>query len=563
MAHQQVYSALSITRRSCVALTSLALLLPSSRITAFSVSSNTKMSESVSTKLLADTSSSYEKALQHLNTVAQLERVSAVLGYDEVVFMPHSEDTSKERGLQKAALASVIHEKATDVKLGEWLEQAQADLDGGSITSSIEDERDARSILKLARKAYQKSTRVPPELVAREASLASQAYTSWVKARKNNDFESFCSDLTECFDMARAMAEAKRDSDDIPHYDEMLDQFEVGMPSSRINELFETVKGALVPLIQRVSDNGTKPITAPLEGHFPIPVQEELSKTIVTALGFDTDHGRIDVSVHPFTTSFSPKDVRITSRFKDTEWYQGLAGSVHECGHAMYEQNLNNSGLKIDSALSMGMHESQSLFWERHVGLSKPFWKWAAPMLNDKFENTYSANDYYGAVNALSQTLIRVEADELAYPLHVILRYGIERDIIEGTLKLKDLPTRWKQDMKSLLDLDVPDDNDTQGCLQDVHWASLAVGYFPTYLIGSMTAAQLAHYCQEEFPNMEQMIESGEFAPIKEWLTKKVHRWGSRYDSLDAHLEAELGEKLNPKYFIEYLTTKYTELYKC
>lgn len=321
------------------------------------------------------------------------------------------------------------------------------------------------------------------------------------------------------------------------------------------------MKEALVPLIERILSSESKPSTEPLKGSFPIDKQKELCEKIVTSLGFDTNHGRIDVSVHPFTTSFSPMDVRITSRFRDDEWYQGLASSVHECGHAMYEQNLGNSGLKVDSALSMGMHESQSLFWERHIGLSKPFWKWATPMFHEKFETAHSSEEMYGAVNAVSQSFIRVEADELTYPLHVVLRYGIERDVIEGTLEVKDIPKRWNDDMKAFLNIDVP--SDAKGCLQDVHWSGLAFGYFPTYLIGSMTAAQLAHYCQKEFPTMDSMIENGEFEPIKKWLTEKVHKHGSRYESLDQHLEDQLGEKLNPQYFIDYLTEKYTDLYKC
>jgi carboxypeptidase Taq len=229
----------------------------------------------------------------------------------------------------------------------------------------------------------------------------------------------------------------------------------------------------------------------------------------------------------------------------------------------MYEQNLGGSATSLDTALSMGTHESQSLFWERHVGLGKPFWKWATPLLKDKFPDQFSdlsVDDVYGAVNAVSPSLIRVEADELTYPLHVIMRYGIEKDVIGGNLEVKDIPARWKSDMKSMLDVDVPDD--AKGCLQDIHWASLAFGYFPTYLIGSATAAQLAHYCAQDIENMDEMIEKGEFAEIKQWLTDKVHRHGKRYKSLDALLEDQIGEKLNPKYFIDYLTNKYSELYK-
>jgi carboxypeptidase Taq len=229
------------------------------------------------------------------------------------------------------------------------------------------------------------------------------------------------------------------------------------------------------------------------------------------------------VSVHPSTLSMSSTEVRITSKFRNNEWYQGVAGTIHEGGHAIYEQNLATSALSIDSALSTGTHELQSLFWERHIGLSKPFWKWATPIakefLSDDFEN-YSSKDIYGAVNALSQSLIRVEADELTYRLHVIMRYAIEKDVIARNMKVQDSPQRWNDDMLKLLNIQVPSDD--KGCLQDVHWSALAFGYFPTYLIGVIAGAQLSHYCHQDIPDMDEQIENGNFVEIKEWLTSKA-----------------------------------------
>eukprot|EP00928_Gymnodinium_smaydae_P062914 TRINITY_DN46644_c0_g1_i1.p1 TRINITY_DN46644_c0_g1~~TRINITY_DN46644_c0_g1_i1.p1 ORF type:complete len:314 (-),score=46.81 TRINITY_DN46644_c0_g1_i1:152-994(-) len=279
-------------------------------------------------------------------------------------------------------------------------------------------------------------------------------------------------------------------------------------------------------------------------------------------MGFDIERGRLDVSVHPFTLASSPADVRITSRFREDEWYQGLAGTMHEAGHAIYEQNLGSSGLSIDSFLSMGTHESQSLFWERHVGLSRPFWEYAAPLLREEFggDFTHGAEDLYGAVNLVSRGLIRVEADELTYPLHVTLRYDIERDVVERRLDVRDIPKRWNDDMAVLLGVDVPDD--ARGCLQDVHWSGLAFGYFPTYLIGAVAAAQLAHHCRVALPDFDDQIRRGEFGKIRAWLTDRVHRHGRRPESLDSLFEQQLGERLTPTYFIDYLTEKYSELYK-
>jgi carboxypeptidase Taq len=539
--------------------------------------SNTKKSPS-----LQETSVAYNKLITECKTITQLERCSAVLGYDQLVFMPQHADTSQERGHCQAALAGVIHEKSTNPVLLEWMDQAVMDLNtitmdhrkdgnegddnGNGLDSLYADER---RLLELERKSFLETQRVPAALASKAAELSSSAYAAWVNARNAKDFTMFAPVLQDCFETSMAISKAKRGADDSSDqstslYTQMLDQFETGMDPLRINDMFDEIQTALVPLIAKVLASKTPPSTQPLQGkngHFGLDQQKELSQTIVQRIGFQLETGRIDVSVHPFTSSFSPVDVRITSRFREDEWYQGLAGTIHEGGHAIYEQNLAPSALSIDTALSMGTHESQSLFWERHIGLSKPFWKWATPMLQEAFDDfDYSAEQVYGAVNSVSKSLIRVEADELTYPLHVILRYNIERDVVQGKLDVKDIPERWNKGMKELLDIDVPSDD--QGCLQDVHWSALAIGYFPTYLVGAVAAAQLDHYCRRDIPDIEAKIAKGEFTEIQKWLTHKIHRHGRRYKSLDALLEAQLGEKLNPKYFIEYLTTKYSELYQ-
>ena len=538
--------------------------------TSFSTTNDDSTATATATTL-AESSKSYAELVEKLKTITQLERASAVLSYDQLVFMPHGADiTSSERGAQMAALASVIHEKKTDPKLLELVESSLNDsIQGGTTRVGTDDEI---RLLELEKKSFIQNERVPATLASKAAELSTSAYTAWVKARQASDFDAFAPVLEDCFQTAMAIAMAKS-GDGIKSevegrdlYTQMLDEFEMGMSQQRIDDIFGEIQAALVPLIAKVLDSGSAPSTRPLKvknenDKFPIEQQKELSRRLVTAIGFNETIGRIDVSVHPFTTSFSPNDVRITSRFRDDEWYQGLAGTIHEGGHAIYEQQLPSSALSIDTALSMGTHESQSLFWERHVGLSKSFWKWATPQLQELFDNfEYSADEVYGAVNAVSRSLIRVEADELTYPLHVILRYNIEKDVIQGNLKVTDIPSRWNQEMKELLGVDVPSDD--VGCLQDVHWSGLAFGYFPTYLIGSATAAQLAHYCRVDIPDMDERMERGEFSEIRQWLSSKVHSHGRRYKSLDAMLEDQVGEKLNPKYFIEYLTDKYSDLYR-
>jgi carboxypeptidase Taq len=507
-----------------------------------------------SSRSMTSSSDAYQQLLQELDSIKQLSRAASVLEYDKMVFMPMNEHSSMERGKQSAALASVIHEKSIQPKIGELLDEAQ------TVVTDPEQKR----VVELARKEYEKKIRIPTELAARKAQLKSKAYKAWTEARAANDFRLFQEPLRECIATAIEVANCYKttDDDDRSVYSILLDNYEVGMDPARIDQIFDQIKAALVPLIEKVlGPDATAPSQEPLQGTFDIERQKQLCQTIVKQMGFDETHGRIDVSVHPFTMSLNPHDVRITSRFRENEWYQGLAATMHEGGHAIYEQNLHPASRPIDEALSMGMHESQSLFWERHIGLSKEFWEYATPFVNEHLGTNHAPEALYGAVNYAEKSFIRVEADELTYPLHVILRYEIERDFIQGQLSVEEIPARWNSDFQTFLGLEVP--SDAQGCLQDIHWSMLAYGYFPTYLLGAAAAAQLAHYCAKDIPDMKDKIEKGDFSEIKSWLTKKVHRHGKRYSSLDGHFEAELGEPLNPSYYIDYLVKKYTELYQC
>jgi len=496
----------------------------------------------------------YPELVNKLETITHLGRAQSVLSYDQLVFMPSS--ASADRGQQMSALAGILHELKTSSDLKELLEKVASADDFSELTA------DEQRLVELEQKAVLENERVPAKLASKAAGLSSSAYSDWVAAKEAKDYSKFVPTLKECFHTAMALAYAKKGDADKTLYDQMLDEFEVGMGQDRIDAIFEEVQSALVPLIAKVLQSPNKPKEELLTGNFPIDKQQALSEKLVRAIGYDTEQGRIDVSVHPFSSSMSASDVRITSRFREDEWYQGLAGTIHEGGHAIYEQNLKSSAISLDSALSMGTHESQSLFWERHIGLSKPFWKFAhsyLPELDESFADA-TPEEVYGAVNRVSNSFIRVEADELTYPLHVILRYNIEKDVIGKKLKVQDLDERWNADMKKLLDVDVTSAD--KGVLQDVHWSALAFGYFPTYLIGAICAAQLFEYCSRDIPDIDDKIEKGDFEPIKEWLSSKIHQHGRRYESLDSMLEDQLGEKLNPKYFIEYLTTKYSELYK-
>lgn len=415
-------------------------------------------------KTFLETSTAYKQLLDKLQTITNLQRASSCLSYDQMVFMPAAARASAARGAQLAALASVIHAHSTDASVKELIEKAEADLKAFNGSSAKEE----ATILALTREDFEKMQKIPSELEARRAALSAKGYRAWMEARQANDFGMFESTLKECFDTAAETAECLRDDPSKSLYTTMLNEFERGMSAERIDELFTEIENALKPLLKDVLASPHQQSTECLEKDIPIEKQQQLSRQIVTKLGFDDSHGRIDVSPHPFSMSLSPADVRITSRFNNREWYSGLAGTIHEAGHAMYEQGLGESGTSVDSFLSMGCHESQSLFWERHVGLSKPFWKYASLAVKNVLGIEVEPDEVYAAVNKVTPGFIRVDADELTYPLHVILRYRLERDVMEGKASVSDIPSKWNQAMKDMLDVNV--DSDANGCLQDVHW---------------------------------------------------------------------------------------------
>jgi len=391
--------------------------------------------------------------------------------------MSSSDATSTSRGLQQAALAAVIHEKATDPSIPRLIADSRAAVAKHNTPGNDDDwslTGDEARILELTEESFAKEARIPSELEARKATLTSQAYTAWVKARSAGDFAAFSPVLRDCFDTAKEIAALHREPGDTstPLYTQMLDQYEMGMPAERIDEIFAQIQTALVPLIAKVMESKSPPSTDALHGFFPIPLQKAVNREIITTMGFDIELGRIDESVHPFTMAMGTSDVRITSRYSEDEWYQGLAATIHEGGHAMYEQNVLDSALDIDTYLSMGAHESQSLFWERHVGMSREFCTYAATKLQhglstqtstsgggdegDPTTFSYTPEEIYGAINTVSPSHTRVEADELTYPLHVILRYEIKRDVVEGRLDVDEIPHRWNEGMKSTLGVDIP-----------------------------------------------------------------------------------------------------------
>mmetsp|Transcript_85698 Transcript_85698/g.227708 ORF Transcript_85698/g.227708 Transcript_85698/m.227708 type:complete len:474 (-) Transcript_85698:95-1516(-) len=462
------------------------------------------------------------------------------------------------RSAQKGALASVIHGKQTDSTLGDVLARLQT-----GDQSSLDDYQ--RATVREAARDYRKATAVTEDLVRREAELESRGYQTWVQAREKKDWSIFAPVLKEWVAARRERAELV-DPSQAP-YDVLADDYSAGLTAARIQEIFDEVKEGLVPFLAELREKGTPPDASWLQGDFDTDKQAEFCKEIALALGFDLGKGRLDVSVHPFTGGAHPTDVRMTTRFKAGDVMEGLTGAIHETGHALYEQgrNAKHDGLPVSAAAGMAVHESQSLLWERMVGLSKPFAEYLMPKLAAAFPGSFPSDkgpeDLYAAVNVVkTASLIRVEADEVTYPMHIILRFEIEKGLIEGEIDVDDVPKIWNQKMQEYLGVKPKDD--AEGCLQDVHWSAGLAGYFPTYSLGAMAAVQIFGAARAELPELDAQISAGNFSPLREWLRTKVHSVGSLYPTADDLLVAVTGKPLDPQMFLEYLREKYSELYK-
>ncbi|KAL0491522.1 carboxypeptidase [Acrasis kona] len=482
-----------------------------------------------------------------------LRGINGVLEWDQQVVMPPK--SSDVRGEQMAVISGMLHDLETDSSINEYLQE----LEKSDLNELNEYER---KNVYLIRKDYDKKVKVPKNLVEECSKLSSTGFQCWVEAKKESNFSKFAPILKRWIELRKEIAALVHPK--LPVYDALLDDYEPELTTDQIQSVFDEVKKVLVPLIAEIRKNGRAVDCSILKDTvtgFDVKKQEELNKRVATEVAqFSFDTGRLDVSAHPFTIGISTTDVRITSRFRNDEFLQGLAGTIHESGHALYEAQLNpdHLGQPVSQPLSMGFHESQSLFWERHVLLSKSFWEKQWNNIRSTFPHIRDSppEEIYQAANALDfDNLIRVEADEVTYPLHIILRFEIEKGLFDGSINVDDLPTIWNQKMKDYLGIEPT--NDSTGVLQDVHWSSGAFGYFPTYTLGAMYAAQLA-----SLPQIDEWIKKAEYGEICKWLGENVHKKGSVTLNANKLLEEATGEKLNASHFVKYLTEKYNDVYK-
>ncbi len=495
----------------------------------------------------------YAELVRRSREVSTLNSCAAVLGWDQQTYMPPN--GAGLRGDQMALLAGLTHAKATDPKVGELL----AAVEGTDVVADAESV-EAANVREL-RRGYDRSAKLPPRLVEELARVTTQAQQAWQQAKKASDYPAFRPWLEKVVKLKCEEADAVGYK--AHRYDALLDEYEPGATAAEITTLFAGLTAELAPLIRKIADSPTKPDRGPLEREYPLDRQKLFAESAAAAIGFDFAAGRLDTTSHPFCTGIGPGDCRITTRYNPRFFSEAFFGTLHETGHALYEQNLlrEHFGTPAGWACSLGIHESQSRLWENQVGRGRPFWDHFFPRLKQTFPvaiDGVTPDAFYSAVNDVRPSLIRVEADEATYNLHVALRFEMELGLLSGDLSVADLPGAWNERTQSLLGLTPPDD--ARGCLQDIHWSFGGLGYFPTYTLGNLYAAQFMAAARDQLPGLDDDFRRGEFGRLRGWLTENVHRHGQRYRPGELCRRAT-GTPLSAEPFVRYLTEKFAPLY--
>jgi carboxypeptidase Taq len=492
----------------------------------------------------------YLEYVQKMQQIADVNYAAAVLNWDQEIYLPEKGAATRSR--QLATLSGISHELSVAPDLGVLLESLSAHSD---TLSEVEKKNIAHTL-----KDYHRNKKYSTEFVIKMSQTVSEAYHHWVKARENADFNLFAPSLKQLVALKREEA-AFLGYKDHP-YDALLDQYEPALTTSESEKIFNSVKASLISLINEI---GSKP--TPREdfmfSSFPKDPQWAFGLDLLSNMGFDFAAGRQDISVHPFTINFSSKDVRVTTKLEEANFNSMTWSCLHEGGHALYEQGLpiEQYGLPCGEAISLGIHESQIRLWENMVGRSAIYWNHHFPKLQSQFPEALkdiTANDFYKACNLVKPSFIRIEADELTYHFHVLIRFEIEKALIEGSLEVNEVPAAWNKKYKDYLGVEVS--NDAVGCLQDIHWSHGSFGYFPTYSIGSFYAAQFFAAAEKQIPDLSMHLENGNMQPLLNWLRENIHQHGKRYSASEL-CQRITGEPLNVDYFIAYAKQKYGSLY--
>jgi carboxypeptidase Taq len=488
-------------------------------------------------------------ALTHLKErlakVTDIERVGRVLSWDQQTMMPPA--GWRHRAEHVATLRRIQHELLVDAETGRLLDELQQ-------LATDDPDSDDGALIRLTRREYEKASRVPTDLRAEMVRAATEARTIWVKARSESNFELFRPALERNYELRQRYIECFDDVEE--PYDILLDDFEPETTTAEVREISAELKAELVPLISELRNDDVD--DSFLRGTFPIDAQERLAKEVVALFGYRSETWRLDPTEHPFASAAGVDDIRITTHY-DPETMKSFFSTMHEYGHGLYSQQLPRhlERLPTGGPCSLGIHESQSRLWENLVGRSRPFWQFFYPRAQRAFPQQLGGvelEDFIAGINRVQPSLIRIKADEVTYGMHIILRFELEQDLINGRVAIPDLPGVWNERMQEYLGVDVP--NDAQGVLQDTHWASGSIGYFATYLLGTVMSVQIWQKLLEDLPDIEEQIERGEFGALREWLGEHVHRYGRKFSPQET-LRRATGATLDPKPYLAYLREKY------
>jgi carboxypeptidase Taq len=489
----------------------------------------------------------YRKLLKRAREISLFSGASELLTWDAETYMPPK--ALNFRAEELAILGGHTHRLFTAKKVGQWISDCEQ--------HGFAPESPEAANVREWRRRYDRATKIPARLVEKFERTRAHAREVWKEARAKSKFKHFKPHLQKLVDLNRQRADAWGYQES--PYDALLEEYEPGMRSSQLRPLFAELKSAIGAILGPAAERSRAVAANVLDGEYPLAAQQALNRQVVEAIGYDFSAGRIDTTTHPFCSTLGAGDNRITTRYNPRNFTQSFYGILHEGGHGLYDQGLplEHYGTPLGSPASLGIHESQSRFWENHVGRHPAFWQHWHPKVCEHFPvlNRLTPAQMAAAVNRVSPSFIRVEADQVTYDLHIILRFEIETRLLEGQLAVGDVPGVWNEQFEKMLGLKVPDD--AHGCLQDIHWSLGGQGYFPTYTLGNLNAAQLFHRAMQELPSLEADLAAGHYSALLRWLREKVHRHGFRYQPQDLMRQAT-GEPTSAKHHIEYLRKKFT-----
>lgn len=494
----------------------------------------------------------YNTLKETLVELTHLSSATALLHWDLETYMP--KEGAAMRGKTISLLSALVHEKFTSQEFEKMITELEDARRAGALDEEM------ACVVREVWRDFSKAKKLPKEFVEEFARVTSDAHAVWVDARAKSDFSLFLPTLKKIVELNRQKADYY--GYEGSPYNALLDGFEQDTTIADFEPIFEEVKSFLIPFIAQMSARAPRSSGDIFAGDFDVDAQKKFCNELLAYIGFSFERGRLDETAHPFTQGFHAGDVRITTRYDRDNVFFSIGSTIHEAGHAFYDLGLADEhfGTPLGESLSLGIHESQSRLWENHIGKSRTFWVPLYPRLQEAFPKPFADipfEQFYRHLNRVQPSLIRTEADEVTYNMHIIIRFEIEREMIEGSLAIEDVPGVWNQKVKHYLGIDVPDD--ARGCLQDVHWSAGYFGYFPTYCLGNLYAAQLYAAAQRDILNLEDEIVVGSFDHLREWLRTRVHVHGRRY-AQDALIMNATGEKLNPRHFIDYITRKYSVL---